>query len=164
MKPLWNLFLLLLLIFLGLHPQHMGVPRLGIESELQQPAYTTATATGDPSCICDLHHRSWQCWILNLLSKARDWTFVLMDASQIRFHWATIGTPYFGILKTWGGLCIPIKTYISFYLCNLETYFKCTSLLFSFLAISWHKEFLGRGSDPSCSCNLCYSCSTIKSF
>ena len=30
--------------FLGPHPQHMEVPRLGVESELQLPAYTTATA------------------------------------------------------------------------------------------------------------------------
>ena len=27
-------------------------------------AYTRATATQDPSHICDLHHRSWQCQIL----------------------------------------------------------------------------------------------------
>ena len=31
--------------------------------------------------------------ILNLLSKARDWTWVLMDPSQIHFHWAATGTP-----------------------------------------------------------------------
>ena len=30
---------------------------------------------------------------LNPLSKARDQTLVLMGASQIRFHWATMGTP-----------------------------------------------------------------------
>ena len=30
--------------FLGLHLQHMEVPRLGVESELQLPAYTTAMA------------------------------------------------------------------------------------------------------------------------
>ena len=34
--------------FLGLHPQHMKGPRLGVESELQLPAYTTATAMPDP--------------------------------------------------------------------------------------------------------------------
>ena len=42
--------------FLGPHPRHMEVPRLGVQSELQLPAYTPATATGDPSHICDLHH------------------------------------------------------------------------------------------------------------
>ena len=30
---------------LGLHPQHMEVPGLWVKSELQLPAYTTATAT-----------------------------------------------------------------------------------------------------------------------
>ena len=34
-------------------------------------AYTTATAMPDPSRLCDLHHSSWQCWILDPLSKAR---------------------------------------------------------------------------------------------
>ena len=62
---------------------HMEVPRLGVESELQQPAYTTATAMRDPSCVYNLHHSSWQRWILNPLSGARDGTLVLTDASQI---------------------------------------------------------------------------------
>ena len=35
--------------FLGLHPWHMEVPRLGVESELHLPAYATATATPDLS-------------------------------------------------------------------------------------------------------------------
>ena len=34
------LSLSLSLVFLGLHLQHMEVPRLGVESELQQLAYT----------------------------------------------------------------------------------------------------------------------------
>ena len=34
--------------FLELHPRPMEAPRLGVESELQLPAYTTATATRDP--------------------------------------------------------------------------------------------------------------------
>ena len=39
----------------------MEVPRLGVEVELQPPAYTTATVTPDPSHVFDLHHRSEQC-------------------------------------------------------------------------------------------------------
>ena len=35
----------------------MEVPRLGVKSDLQLPAYVTTTATQDPSHICDLHHR-----------------------------------------------------------------------------------------------------------
>ena len=44
-----------LFVFLGLHPQHMEVPRRGVKLELQLLVYTTATATRDSSCICDLH-------------------------------------------------------------------------------------------------------------
>ena len=69
--------------FLGPHLQHMEVPRLGAESKLQLPACTPATATLDPSCICDLHHSSQQCWILKPLSEARDQTCNLMDPSQV---------------------------------------------------------------------------------
>ena len=64
----------------------MEVPRLGVESELLLPAYATATATPDPSLVCDLHHSLRQCWILNPLSKARHQNSVLMNASQIHFH------------------------------------------------------------------------------
>ena len=34
--------------FLQLHLQHMEVPRLGVELELQLPAFATATAIPDP--------------------------------------------------------------------------------------------------------------------
>ena len=42
-----------------------------------------------------LHHSSRQHQILNPRSEVRDRTCVLMDANQIRFCWATIGTPHF---------------------------------------------------------------------
>ena len=69
---------------------HIEVPRLGIESELQPLAYATAIAMWDLSCICNLYH-SPQHLILNPLSKTTDRTCILIDASQICFHWATIG-------------------------------------------------------------------------
>ena len=59
------------------------VPRLGLKSGLQLLAYTTATATPDPSRICDLHHSSRQHLILNPLSKARNGTRVFMDTSLV---------------------------------------------------------------------------------
>ena len=58
-----NVFIFL--VFLGPHSRHMEVPRLGVKSELQLLAYATATATPDPSLVCDLHHSSRQCWILS---------------------------------------------------------------------------------------------------
>ena len=61
----------------------MEVPRLGVESGLQLPAYATATATQDLSRICDIHHSSRHCWILNPLSQARDLTRILVDSSQV---------------------------------------------------------------------------------
>ena len=73
----------------------MVVPCLGVESELRLPAYTTATATWDPSSICDLYHSSQQCGILNPLNKARDQSHILMDISQVRYHWAMMRTPHF---------------------------------------------------------------------
>ena len=67
--------------FLVLHLQHMEVPRLAVEIELQLPAYTTATATPYPSHICNLHHSSQQRQIINSL---RDRTCILMDTSWVR--------------------------------------------------------------------------------
>jgi len=64
----------------------MDIPRLGVKLELQLPASTTATAPSDLSLACDLHHSSWQHWIPNPLSKARDLTLVLMDTSQVHYH------------------------------------------------------------------------------
>ena len=54
---------------LGPYLRHMEVPKLGVESELQLPAYTTATATRNLSRICDLRHSSWQCRILTHCSR-----------------------------------------------------------------------------------------------
>ena len=41
----------ILFYFLGLHAQHMEVPRLGVGSEQQLPACATATATWDLSRV-----------------------------------------------------------------------------------------------------------------
>ena len=78
------LFIFVFLPLLRLLLLHMEVPRLGVESELQPLAYTTATATRDPSCVFDLHHRSWQHQIHNPLSEAGDQTRNLVVPSRIR--------------------------------------------------------------------------------
>ena len=56
----------------GAHLWYMEIPGLGVESELQLPAYTTATATPDPS----------QHWILNPLREAR---------MEPTFSWILVG-------------------------------------------------------------------------
>ena len=90
-----NLFFLCFFGFLGPHPRHTKDPRPRVKSELQLLAYTIAKATAipDSSYVCNLHHSAWQCQILKLLSEARDQTCNLMVSSQIRFCYATTGTP-----------------------------------------------------------------------
>ena len=70
-------FLLFHFCFLRLH-RAMEVPRLGIKSELQLLAYTTATATQAPSHVWSLHHSSWQCQIPARpgIKPASPWTLV----------------------------------------------------------------------------------------
>ena len=85
-------FYLFTYLFLGPHLWHMEVPRLGVKSELQLPAYTTATATPDPSLVCDLHCCLLQCQILNPLIEVRDWTFIFILVWFLTC-WATVGTP-----------------------------------------------------------------------
>ena len=79
-------FFLFLIFFLGLHLRHVEVPSLGVKSELQLPAYATATAKPDLSLICNLHNSSQTTQILNQLSEARVQTCNLMGTSWIHFH------------------------------------------------------------------------------
>ena len=66
-------FLSFFFCFLGSHPWHVEIPRLGVESELQLPAYTTATAKLHPSHICDLHHSSQQCLSCQPTERGQGW-------------------------------------------------------------------------------------------
>ena len=88
-------------VFLGPHPWHVEVPRLGVESESQLPAYARATAMPDLSRVFDLHHSSHQCRILNPLNKARDGTRNLMVPSWTHFLCATMGTPHGSYFEMW---------------------------------------------------------------
>ena len=78
-----RILLLCFSFLIGPYLWHKEVSTLGVESELQLPAYATATATGDPSCFCYLCCSSRQCQILNPLSEVGDGTCVLMDTSQV---------------------------------------------------------------------------------
>ena len=69
-----KMFFVFCFVFLRPSLRDMEVPRLRVQLELELPAYTTATATIDLSCICNLHHSLWQLQILNPLSEARDRT------------------------------------------------------------------------------------------
>ena len=73
-------------VCLGLHPWHMVVPRLRVESGAVAAAPAPAPATWDPSRVCDLQHSSLPPCILNPLSEARDQTHILMDSSQFHYR------------------------------------------------------------------------------
>ena len=99
---------------LGLHLWHMEVPRLVVQSELQLPAYTTATASGirSASATYTTAHN-------NPLSEARNQTCNLMVTSWVRFHHAMMGTPvclYF----CWSKLINFVVSYFS----SLNFFFK----------------------------------------
>ena len=69
----FSFFLFFFFLLFRAAPTAYGeVPRLGVLLELQLLAYTTATATPDPSLVCDSYHSSQQHWILNPLNEARD--------------------------------------------------------------------------------------------
>ena len=114
--------------FLGPHPWHMEVLRLGEGANWSNSCRPTATATATampyPSCICDLYHSSRQCRILNPLSEAKDRTCVLIDTNQICFHWAKMGTPKHPFLalfslfilynrQDWHSVCMYCYSYAS---------------------------------------------------
>ena len=117
----WGFVCLFVCLFLQPH-LHMEVPRLGVESKLQLPAYTTATATRDLSCVCDLHPSSWQHQILNPLSERRDRTRIVVDASWVcnllghnrnslfsLLHLAVIlADAHFSVYRCYGLTCVPL--------------------------------------------------------
>ena len=74
-------------------PEAYGNSQAKVESELQLPAYATAMATPDLSGVLDLHCSSWQHWILNPLSEARDQIHILMDTSGLLNPPSHKGTP-----------------------------------------------------------------------
>ena len=86
---IFKIIIIIIICFLDLHPWPMEVLRLGFESELQLPAHIITKRS--PS-------HSWQCWILETPTKARDPTHNLMDSSKIYFHCTTVGTPWDDLL------------------------------------------------------------------
>ena len=72
-------------LLLWLHLWRMEAPRLGVESELQLTAYTTATATHDPSRIQDLHCSFRKAGSL-IHWGGRDWTCILTETTSDPCH------------------------------------------------------------------------------
>ena len=113
--------------------------------ELQVLAYATATATPDPSHICDLHHSLRQRRTLNPLSEARDRNCNLMAPNWIGFCCTTMGTPthFFLMLNN-----IPLSgcsiVYLSIYL--LKNILGCFQVLviINKVAINIHTQLLCR--------------------
>ena len=66
-----NEFLFYFIFFL-FRAAPVAYKRLGIDSELQLPVYTTATTVWDPDLVCGLRHSSWECRILDPLSEVGD--------------------------------------------------------------------------------------------
>ena len=62
-------------------------PGLGSNQNIGATAASLCHSHGnrDLSHIWDLHHSSWQCQILNSLSKARDWIHIPVDTSQLLY-------------------------------------------------------------------------------
>ena len=94
----------------------MEVTRLGVESELQLPAYATATATQDLSHVFDLHLNSQQHQILNHWARLGiEPVHILMDTSWTHFLCATMGIPLSLFMSSSHALppCISIKKVVS---------------------------------------------------
>ena len=95
---------------LELQVRHMEVPRLGVQSELQLPAYATATTRPDLSHVCDLHHscgnaRSLTHWVgpgfepesswirVEFISAEPQWGFLDVEFFTLGFHCALLSDP-----------------------------------------------------------------------
>ena len=85
-------FFILFFCFLGPQLLHKEDPRLRLKLELQLSAYATATAMQDPSQFSYLHHNSRPHRIISYWGNQ---THILMDPSQVCYHWAITGIPCF---------------------------------------------------------------------
>ena len=75
--------------------------------------YHKATATRDPSLVCNLHHSLRQRWVLNPLSKARDQTCIFVDTSWVHITAEPRWELFMLIFKMWNWVVI-YKTVFNF--------------------------------------------------
>ena len=75
--PEFAFFIFIVFLLFRAAPAAYGSSQARVKLELQLPAYVTATAMQDLSHVCNLHHSSWKCRILNPLSEvATSWLLV----------------------------------------------------------------------------------------
>ena len=99
-KEAFFFFFLSFFVFLGPYLRHMEVPKLGVKLELQLPAYATTTATPDLHTAASSTYTTAHCNARSLTHWAvQGSNCILMDISQIHFHWATTGTPQCHLLN-----------------------------------------------------------------
>ena len=81
--PFFSFFLsFFFFCFLGPNLHHMEVPRLGVELELQLLAYSTGQFWTASATYTTAHSNAG--YLLNPLSKHKDWTSTFTDTSQVR--------------------------------------------------------------------------------
>ena len=124
--------------FLGSYPRRMEVPRLGVDSELQLPAYATATATQDLSRVCLVYHSLQQHQILNHWVRPRIEPAFSWIPVRFLTHWATTGTPKRG--KKFFFSCSKIGQQILGIWLNFQEPVKNTDIIkFTWLSVFYRK-------------------------
>ena len=71
-------------VFLGPPAAYGDSQARGLIGAIAASQSQSHSNAGSKLLVCDLHHGSWQCWILNPMSKARDGTRNVMVPSQLR--------------------------------------------------------------------------------
>ena len=94
-------FLLCFLLFRAAPTAYGGSQARGWIGAIAAGPCHSHSHTG-PSHVCNLHHSSWQCRVLNPLNKARDQACNFMVTSQICFRCTTTGTPTVIVLRYLG--------------------------------------------------------------
>lgn len=158
------LFYLFIFCFWGPHPWHMEVPRLGVESELQLPAHTTATAVQDLICVFDLTPQLTATPDLWPTEGGQGLNPQPHDSSWIHFHCAI-----FSFLRRLHTVCYSGCT-------NFHSHQQCSRIPF-FSHLRQHLLFLffgggtprylevpGQGSNPRHSSDLSHSSGSARSL
>ena len=91
----------------------MEVPRLGVQLScccwpMLQPQ--PQPIKPDPSHVCDPYYSSWQCQILNRLSKVKDRTHILLDTSHVLNLLSHSGNSLCGLTQVQFKVQVSIRT------------------------------------------------------